>query len=98
MTVAIASPAFPHRADIGRTSVSTITATAAAVFGVVLAVAVVGGHRPGAGVPAPRRAAAPPPPPPGGRPGGPGAGRVGGGAAAPERPPPLPPGRPGGGG
>ena len=47
MTVAIASPAFPHRADIGRTSVSTITATAAAVFGVVLAVAVLVVHRPG---------------------------------------------------
>ena len=47
MTVSIASPAFPHRADIGRTSVSTITATAAAVFGVVLAVAVLVVHRPG---------------------------------------------------
>src|SRR5438132_2875912 len=46
MAVAIGSSAFPHRADIGRTSVSAITTTAAAFFGVVLVVAVLVVHRP----------------------------------------------------
>ena len=46
MSVAIASSAFPHQADIGRTSVSAITTTAAAFFGVVLVVAVLVVHRP----------------------------------------------------
>src|SRR5438876_10183622 len=46
MAVAIGSSAFPHQADIGRTSVSAITTTAAAVFGVVLVVAVLVVHRP----------------------------------------------------
>src|SRR5438445_2642042 len=46
MAVAIGSSAFPHQADIGRTSVSAITTTAAAFFGVVLAMAVLVVHRP----------------------------------------------------
>jgi hypothetical protein len=46
MTVAIGSSAFPHQADIGRTSVSAITTTAAALFAVVLVVAVLVVHRP----------------------------------------------------
>src|SRR5207253_2231409 len=46
MSIAIASSAFPHQADIGRTSVSAITTTAAAFFGVVLVVAVLVVHRP----------------------------------------------------
>jgi uncharacterized protein (TIRG00374 family) len=46
MSVAIVSSAFPHQADIGRTSVAAITTTAAAFFGVVLVVAVLVVHRP----------------------------------------------------
>src|SRR5205085_268254 len=46
MAVALASSAFPRQADIGRTSASAITTTAAAFFGIVLLVAVLVVHRP----------------------------------------------------
>ena len=46
MPLAISSPAFPRGADIGRTSVSSVTTGAAAFFGVVLIVAVLVVHRP----------------------------------------------------
>ena len=47
MALAIASPAFPRGADIGRTSVSSITTGAAVFFGAALVVAVLVVHRPG---------------------------------------------------
>src|ERR1051326_4404386 len=55
MAVAIGSSAFPHQADIGRTSVSAITTTAAAVFGAVLVVAVLVVHRPAPPLALPKR-------------------------------------------
>src|SRR5205807_9354225 len=46
LSVSIARSTFPHRAAAGRTSVSAITTTADAFFGVVLVVAVLVVHRP----------------------------------------------------
>jgi uncharacterized membrane protein YbhN (UPF0104 family) len=55
MMLAIASPAFPGHAQIGTTSVSRITAAAAAFFGAVLVVAVLVVHRPAPWLPLLRR-------------------------------------------
>jgi uncharacterized protein (TIRG00374 family) len=46
MTLAIAAPTFPRHAVIGHTSVSGLATGAAAIFGVVLVVAVLVVHRP----------------------------------------------------
>ena len=47
MTLAIASPGFPHQAAIGTTSISGIATGAAALFAGVLVVALLVVHRPG---------------------------------------------------
>lgn len=46
MALAIASPAFPQSANVGRSSVSGVTTAAALFFGIVLGVAVLVVHRP----------------------------------------------------